>query len=101
MQAQILPTRTSLNNISLRAQAVVIGFRPGAKDLLVVVKKSKALKTIYVAPSYFATVSKSAIGLLAELGVAVKVTPTNQDTGKSFVWGHRTDVNGFIEIKED
>ena len=100
VKAQIIPTRVRLNDISPRAQAVVIGFRPGVKDLLVVVKRSKALKTIYVAPSYFATVSKSGAGLLAELGVTVKSTPTDLRTGKSAVWGHRTDKDEFVEIAE-
>ena len=101
MQAQILQTRTALSNISPRAEAIVIGFRPCIKDLLAVVQRSKALKTIYVAPSYFATVSKSGAGLLAELGVTVKATPMDLRTGRSACWGHRTDKDEFVEIVED
>ena len=98
--AQILQTRTSLNTVNPSTQAVVIGFRPGIKDLLAVVRASKAIRTIYVAPSYYKTLSKSAVGLLAESGVTVKPTPLDPHTEKSAMWGHRTDVDGYVEIED-
>ena len=78
--------------MSPRTSAVVFSFRPGIKDFLVAVKKSNALKTIFVAPSYMKTVSKSAGDMLKELGIELKSTPTN-------VWGHRSDVDNFVELE--
>jgi hypothetical protein len=101
IQAQVLNSRGALDKMSTRALAVVFSFRPGIKDLLQAVQRSKALKTIYVAPSYYATVSKSASVMLKEMDVELKTTPLSARTGKSVVWGGRTDISaGWVEIEE-
>jgi hypothetical protein len=95
MEALILNKKKPyMNFIDRKTEAVVFGFRPTTTQILEVCEKGKAIRTVYIAPSYAKTVAKSARVALGMFSVEVKSTPKR-------VWGMRTDLHGsWVNVDE-
>lgn len=71
-------------------EIVHFAFRPSNKDILILVKTCPKLKAIHIPNSYKKTISKSTLMFLEMQGIGLL---------EGDVWGHRTDIAEYYEIK--
>jgi len=71
-------------------EIVHFAFRPSNKDIFILVKTCPKLKAIHVPNSYKKTISKSTLMFLEMQSIGLL---------EGDVWGHRTDIYGYYEIK--
>ena len=65
-------------------------FRPSNKDIFTLIKTCPKLKALHIPNSFKKTISKSTLMVLEMQGIELL---------KGDVWGHRTDIDEYYEIK--
>jgi hypothetical protein len=71
-------------------EMVHIAFRPSDTDILTLIKTCPKLKGIHIPISYKNTISKTTLMFLEMQGIKLL---------EGDVWGHRTDISAYYEIK--
>jgi hypothetical protein len=89
MKIRIVSSKDEIETLE-NEEIVHFAFRPSNKDIFMLVKKCPKLKAIHIPNSYKKTISKSTLMFLEM-----------QDIGllEGDVWGHRTDIAEYYEIK--
>ncbi|HUV83797.1 MAG TPA: DUF1699 family protein [archaeon] len=89
MKIRIVSSKDEIETLE-NEEIVHFAFRPSNKDIFMLVKKCPKLKAIHIPNSYKKTISKSTLMFLEM-----------QNTGllEGDVWGHRTDIAEYYEIK--
>ena len=89
MKIRIVSSKDEIDTIE-NEEIVHFAFRPSNKDIFMLVKRCPKLKALHIPTSYNKTISKSTLMFLEMQGVELL---------EGDVWGHRSDVNEYYEIK--
>ena len=91
MKIRIVSSKDEIETIE-NEEIVHFAFRPSNKDIFMLVKRCPKLKALHIPTSYNKTISKSTLMFLEMQGVELL---------EGDVWGHRSDVNEYYEIKPE
>jgi hypothetical protein len=89
MKIRIVSSKDEIETLE-NEEIVHFAFRPSNKDIFMLVKTCPMLKAIHIPNSYKKTISKSILMFLEMQGIGLL---------EGDVWGHRTDIAEYYEIK--
>ncbi|MBE0524119.1 MAG: DUF1699 family protein [Methanosarcinales archaeon] len=89
MKIRIVSSKDEIETIE-NEEIVHFAFRPSNKDIFILIKTCPKLKALHIPNSYNKTISKSTLMFLEMQGIELL---------EGDVWGHRSDVNEYYEIK--
>ncbi len=89
MKIRIVSSKDEIETLE-NEEVIHFAFRPSNKDIFTLVKKCPKLKAIHIPNSYKKTISKSTLMFLEM---------QNMGLLEGDVWGHRTDIAEYYEIK--
>ncbi len=92
MRIRVVSSNEEIGSLDKSEKIVHLAFRPSNKDIFALVKTCPGVKAIHIPGSYMKTVSDSTKMFLNMQGVALL---------EGDVWGHRTDVTEYSEIKPE
>jgi hypothetical protein len=89
MKIRIVSSKDEINTLE-NEEMVHFAFRPSNKDIFMLIKMCPELKAIHIPISYKNTISKSTLMFLEMQGIGLL---------EGDVWGHRSDIAEYYEIK--
>ena len=89
MKIRIVSSKDEIGTLE-NEDVIHFAFRPSNKDIFMLVKACPKLKAIHIPNSYKKTISKSTLMFLEMQGIGLL---------EGDVWGHRTDIAEYYEIK--
>jgi hypothetical protein len=92
MKIRIVSSREEINSLGKGEKIVHLGFRPSNKDIFTLIQSCPDVKAIHIPSSYIRTISNSTKMFLEMQGVALL---------EGDIWGHRTDITEYSEIKPE
>ena len=90
MKILVINSKDDINILGENEEFVHLTFRPSNKDILILIQAYENLKAIHIPSSFKNTISKSTRMLLEMEGISIL---------EGDVWGHRSDINEYYEIK--
>ena len=89
MKIRVVSSKDEIETLE-NEEIVHFAFRPSNTDIFTLVQTCPTLKALHVPTSYLKTISQSTLMFLEMQGIALL---------EGDVWGHRSDVNEYYEIK--
>jgi hypothetical protein len=90
MRIRVVSSREEIGSLGKDENIIHLAFRPSNKDIFAVIQASPDVRAIHIPGSYKRTISGSVKTLLDMQGIALL---------EGDLWGHRTDVTEYSEIK--
>ncbi len=92
MRIRVVSSRDEINSLYKGEKIVHLAFRPSNKDIFTLAQLCPDLKAIQIPSSYIKTISNSTKMFLEMQGITLL---------EGDLWGHRTDVTEYSEIKPE
>jgi hypothetical protein len=92
MRIRVVSSSEEISSLGKGEKIVHLGFRPSNKDIFTLVQSCPDVKAIHIPSSYIRTISNSTKMFLNMQGIALL---------EGDVWGHRTDITEYSEIKPE
>jgi hypothetical protein len=92
MRIRVVSSSEEMSSLVKGEKIVHLGFRPSNKDIFTLVQSCPDVKAIHIPSSYIRTISNSTKMFLDMQGIALL---------EGDVWGHRTDITEYSEIKPE
>ena len=92
MKIRVVSSKEEIKSLEPSEKFIHLAFRPSNTDIFSLVQTCPNAKAIQVPPSYIKKVSISNMMLLDMKGIALL---------EGDVWGHRTEINEYYEIKPE
>ncbi|MFA4936144.1 MAG: DUF1699 family protein [Candidatus Methanoperedens sp.] len=92
MRIKVVSSKEEIESLSKCEKIIHITFRPSDKDIFGLVKSCPEVKAIHIPSSYMKSVSGSTKMLLEMQSIALL---------EGDIWGHRTDISEYYEIKQE
>ncbi len=92
MRIRVVSSRDEINSLGKGEKIVHLAFRPSNKDIFTLIQSCPDVKAIQIPTSYIKTISRSTEMFLDMQGIALL---------EGDLWGHRTDVTEYSEIKPE
>ena len=92
MRIRVVSTKEEIESLSKGEKIIHLTFRPSDKDIFGLVKSCPEVKAIHIPSSYMKSVSGSTKMLLEMQSIALL---------EGDIWGHRTDISEYYEIKQE
>ncbi len=92
MRIRVVSSNEELNSLGKSEKIIHLAFRPSNKDIFALMQTCPDVRAIQVPSSYIKTISRSTEMFLDMQGIALL---------EGDLWGHRTDVTEYSEIKPE
>ncbi len=92
MRIRVASSREEINSLGKSEKIIHLAFRPSNKDIFALVQACPDVRAIHIPGSYIKTISRSTEMFLDMQGIALL---------EGDLWGHRTDVTEYSEIKPE
>jgi DNA topoisomerase IB len=92
MKIRVVSSKEEIKSLEPSEKFIHLAFRPSNTDIFSLVQTCPDVKAIQVPPSYIKKVSIFNMMLLDMKGIALL---------EGDVWGHRTEINEYYEIKPE
>jgi hypothetical protein len=92
MKIRVVSSKDEIKSLEPSEKYIHLAFRPSNTDIFSLLQTCPNAKAIQVPPSYIKKVSISNMMLLDMKGIALL---------EGDVWGHRTEINEYYEIKPE
>lgn len=92
MRIRVVSSKEEIESLSKDEKIIHLTFRPSDKDIFALVQKCPEVKAIHIPSSYMKTISNSIKMLLNMQGISLL---------EGDMWGHRTDISEYYEIKQE
>jgi len=90
LKIRIVSSKEEIETTGENDEMVHIAFRPSNKDIFTLIKNCPTLKALHIPISFKNTISKTTLMFLEMQGIKLL---------EGDVWGHRTDISAYYEIK--
>ena len=92
MRIRVVSSKEEIESLSKGEKIIHLTFRPSDKDIFALVHKCPEVKAIHIPGSYMKTISDSIKMLLNMQNISLL---------EGDIWGHRTDISEYYEIKQE